>query len=201
MRGGVASPPVVIGAGNAQSDAGPAVRAYGGDLYAAWKDMSSDNVYLSIDNGNGWSAPIQVTGASSQARPTLVFDPKFDAVVVAWTTSGDDIQYAAYSPLTFGWGGVQTISSGSSAGPALAVVGTTLYAAWAGSTSYAVYCSSLPPGELSGTWSAAQAVPRAATLVSPALAVIGPTLFVGWTGQNNGGSSVNMWFSASDAPQ
>lgn len=201
LSGGSWSSPVVIGAGTAQSDAGPTIRAYGGELYAAWKDMSSDNVYLSIDNGNGWSAPIQVTGASSQARPTLVFYPTFDAVVVAWTTSGDDIQYAAYSPLTFGWGPVQTISSGSSAGPALAVVGTTLYAAWAGTTSYAVYYSSLPPGKLSGTWSAPQAVPRAGTLVSPALAVIGPTLFAGWTGQNNGGTSVYMWFSASDAPQ
>ncbi len=201
LSGGSWSSAVVIGAGTAQSDAGPTIRAYGGELYAAWKDMSTDNVYLSIDNGNGWSAPIQVTGASSQARPTLVFYPTFDAVVVAWTTSGDDIQYAAYSPLTFGWGAVQTISSGSTAGPALAVVGTTLYAAWAGSTSYSVYYSSLPPGKLSGTWSAVQAVPRAATLVSPALAVIGPTLFVGWTGQNNGGTSVYMWFSASDAPQ
>ena len=120
--------------------------------------------------------------------------------MVAWTTSGDDIQYAAYSPLTFGWGAVQTISSGSTAGPALAVVGTTLYAAWAGSTSYSVYYSSLPPGKLWGPGAPYRPCHERRPWSAP-LAVIGPTLFVGWTGQNNGGTSVYMWFSASDAPQ
>lgn len=188
----------VAGAGNALSDAGPAITSFGGELFAAWKGHGSNSVWFSIDTGSSWGAQMKVPGASTGSRPAITFFPDLAAAVIAWTTTSNKLQYDVYS--LFGFGGVATIRGGSSAGPALAVVGKSLYLGFRGETSHNFYYTSDSPNKLyGGSWSSAQRVTNALTTYSPALAAGGPTLYAAWTGQNAGKSSDAMlWYSEFD---
>ena len=200
LSGGNWSSPVVAGAGKALSSAGPALAAYGGSIFVAWKGMSTNNLYLSINNGSGWGAQMLVPGASSlgSARDRLLPRLRRHSGGLDYDNERSPVRGVLAAHLRVG--PVQTSPGGSAAGPALAVVGTTLYAAWMGTTTDRVFYSSLPAGKLSGTWGAEQTIPSALTLQSPALAVIGPSLYALWTGDNPGGSSAHLWYSVADAP-
>ncbi|MGO8875659.1 MAG: protease pro-enzyme activation domain-containing protein [Acidimicrobiales bacterium] len=188
----------VAGAGKALSDNGPAITSFGGELFAAWKGHGSDSVWFSIDTGSSWGAQMKVPGASTASRPAITFFPNLSAAVIAWTTTSDKLQFEVYS--LFGFGGVATIRGGSSAGPALAVVGQSLYLGFRGQTSHNFYYTSDSPNKLyGGSWSLARRVTGALTTYSPALAAGGPTLYAAWTGQNAGKSSDAMlWYSEFD---
>jgi hypothetical protein len=121
--------------------------------------------------------------------------------VIAWTTPTHELQFEALSFL--GFEGVATIPGGTNDGPALAVVGTRLYAAFRGETTHNVYYSADTAGKLyGGTWTAEHTVPGALTPYNPALAVTGPTLYAASTG-NQASSTVNasLGYSASDPPR
>jgi hypothetical protein len=191
------SPAVIVGAGLALSSAGPALGASGTSVFAAWKGHTSDNVYLSVDNGSGWSTQTQVPGASTLYRPAITMDTGLGAVVIAWTTSVNTMKDEAYS--IFGFGGVGNIPGGTNAGPALAMVGSKLFVAWKGHNTDGVFYSSQPANRIYGTWAAQKIVPLALTFGSPALGVTGPTLYAVWTGRSTG--AARLWYSASDPPQ
>ena len=198
LVGGKWSAASVVGAGAALSTAGPALAGYGQSLYAAWKGESTSNVYLSINNGTGWGTQQVVPAAVTNLRPAITYDPDLAAVIVAWTTPANRIQYKVYSLLFGSFTEGATIPFASSpSGPALAVVGNQLFEAHKGTTTDFVYYSSQPPGQLVGTWTSDHTVPSTDTEFSPALAANGPTLITGWK-QTCPGCSSPLFTTSSD---
>ena len=196
------SSPAVVGAGDALSSAGPALAAFGGSVFAAWKGKATTDVWISIDNGGGWQAQLEVPGSDTNLRPAITYAPQTGSIVIAWTTPSNRIEYEVYSLLlgdTFL--DTTTIPGESSvSGPALTVVASDrLFEAHTGSTDNDVYYSSLPAGKLVGTWSNDQPIPASNTQFSPALAGNGPTLFAGWRITCSGCASP-LYTSETDPP-
>jgi hypothetical protein len=186
--------PVVIGAGKAESSTGPALTAGGGEVFAAWKGHSTDNVYLSIETGNAWGSQTRVTGASTPSRPAIAYYSSLGAIVTAWRTSSNTMQYEVLS--IFGFGGVATIPGGTNNSPALTVLGKRLYVAWKGTTTDKIFLSYQPDGKLYSTWSGEESEPQALTLGFPQIAGIRATLFTVWTGK----SGTRLWYNETDPP-
>ena len=156
------------------------------------------NVHLSINNGSGWSTQQEVPAALTNLRPAIAFDPDLAAIIVAWTTPANRIQYEVYSLLFGSFTEGATIPFASSpSGPALAVVGNQLFEAHKGTTTDFVYYSSQPPGQLVGTWTSDHTVPSTDTEFSPTLAANGPTLTTGWK-QTCPGCSSPLFTTSSD---
>ncbi len=201
LSGGKWSKPVVIGGGKALSSTGPAITSYGGEIFAVWKGHSGNSVWFSIDTGSSWTAQETVPGASTGTRPAITFFPSLGAAVVSWATTSKAIRYEVYS--LFGFGGVADIPGGTSAGPALAVVGNRLYVAFKGKTSDHVWYSADTPGKLyGGSWTGARQIPQALTVFSPALTATGPTLYSFWIGQSaTSTSDAKLWYAGTDPPQ
>jgi hypothetical protein len=67
-------------------------------------------------------------------------------------------------------------------GPALAIFGTKLYAAWTGPNTDKVFYESF-----NGKWSASASVPQSSTVASPALAAFHGRLYAVWAGRLTNG--------------
>jgi hypothetical protein len=186
---------VVVGKGKALSSRGPALTAGGGFLDVAWKGNSTDHVYVSLDTKKGWSAQLKVPGASSSARPALVYYSPVPSLVIAWLTSKNSIKYETLS--IFGFGTVDTVpQAGTNASPALAVVGDRLYVAWKGRSTDKIFYDWQPDKQIFGTWSGQVSEPGALTHNSPAIAATGPTMYTVWLGA----SGKHLWFQFADVP-
>lgn len=195
------------GAGKALSSTGPAIcgSANGQDLYVAYTGHTSDNVYISSyyvnasGEGSGWGSQIQVPGASTTQAPAIACDGPAGTETIAWTTSGDQIDYSTYNGSTF-TSPAAIPQAGTSSGPGLAAsAGGQLTAAWKGTSTGDVYYSSL----VSGSWTSQTTIPGAKTNIGPGLAwadagaedTPGLTLVVGWTGK-----SEQIFYSGSNRP-
>lgn len=192
------STPTVIGAGHAESSAGPAVCAYGGTVLATFKGHTSDNVYVSVFNGSSWGAEVTAPNAATVYSPAIEC-PASDLVnleSVAWTTTGDQIQYDAFdgASSTFLGGPYSIPEAETNAGPAETYSALGDVVAWKGLSSDAVYYSVYGP---CGTiWCEQLKVPKALTLNTPAVAGPGETVYAAWSGQKSDG----LYYSASNAP-
>ncbi len=197
LSGGTWSSPVVIAGGKAESNHGPALSGSGDDLYAAWKGNSTDNIYLSIYDGSSWSAQQQVTGASTPSRPAVTFFPALAAVIIAWQTSSDTVQYEDFGIL--GFGGVATVpQAGTNETLAVDVVGNRLYVAWKGHTTDKIFYKwQADDKKIFGTWTGQLTEPAALTDEAVSIAATGPTMYTVWTGQ----AGLHLWYQFADVPQ
>ncbi len=160
-----------------QSSAVPAICAVNGLLSVAFRGKSNNNVYLSINSGSGFGAPVKLPGASTTHNPAVACDSSLAGDLVAWTGPGGKIQYDLAG---IGVSSVLTLSVTSTAGPSLAINGDTVYLGWLTSSNGVEYSSSTNPTASGATWANAQSVPGAVTPVQPSLAYLDGTLLAGW---------------------
>ena len=191
------SSPTAIG----QSSSSPSICSFNGDQYVAFRGYNNDNVYLAINAGHGYGAPILVTpaaggpGASTAHGPAITCGTDI-GLVIAWTNnSNSQIQYLVNFGLGFGI--IKNFGHTTSQSPTLAYANGTTWMGWAGPSSDGVfYAHNADVLSVNSPWSAQGQVTGALTLQSPGLAPIGNTLWVTWTGK----SSNELWYSSSDNP-
>ena len=182
----------------------PALHAYGGRLYMAWKGMERDDtIWWSTFDGTKWAPQQRVPGVSTSSGVSLAsFNGRlymawkgsatgnvpFDERI--WWTTFDGTAWAPQQVVPNVW---------TSVGPRLAVFDGRLYLAWKGEyTDQRIWWTSFD-----GTsWAPQQRIPGVSTSVGPALAVFNGLLYAAWKGMEG---DQGIWWSSFDgtswAPQ
>ena len=143
-------------AGAASTD-GPALASYelrdgtpSTGLMMVWKGVPGDStLWWNVNPGNGWSAPHQIPGAGTSARPAVA---SFTSPFAAWKGAGDDsgIYWSRY--VGGGWAPQARVPGYTSRGPALATVHGRLYCFWRGAgDDSTLWYSSIGSGD-DATW-------------------------------------------------
>ncbi len=167
--------------GVAGTSAGPAIAFCKGAAYLAWKGESDSSILWSkCSDGKTWSAeqvmssPKGTPAPGTSDAPALASDGS--SVYMAW--KGDSDSSIWWSKCTDGktWSAQQALSSpkgtpapGTSATPALASDGSSIYMAWKGESDSWIWWSKSTNGK---TWSTQQRGP-AGSVAGPALVVDG----------------------------
>ena len=158
-----------------------------------------------------------LTGGNTSVGPALTLAPHGGPMYMAWRGAGNDqsLYYASFTPLNAETGTGPSLLSGptqivvdgitpnSRIGPTLAVIGTTLYAAWIGVNNDLIMkfasfdpskkaLSSLPAIPLDPTNSSI-----VASSIGPSLAAIGPTLYAAWATVSSD-SDAHLYYAALD---
>jgi hypothetical protein len=142
------------------SSIGPALAAIGPTLYAAWADVNGILHYASLNTSAPtptWSSPTQIPNALSSIGPSLA--ALGGTLYAAWKGEGNDqgLYYASFDPSNKNptWSAHAVIPNASSSiGPALAALGSTLYAIWTGpGSNQSLYYASFVPSNKNPTWS------------------------------------------------
>jgi hypothetical protein len=170
---------------SAETNAAPAAAALGGTTYVAWmgKTTPADNIWFTTSDGSGrWNSQQVIRGTSTTQAPALA--AVGNTMYLAWrgqsTSQTDKIYYSTNTGA--GWTSSHpTICSGNScaqttAAPALAASGSTLYVAWT-TADNTIMLARLTPG-VPWTFAATPATTNART--APALVIYENTLFLAW---------------------
>jgi len=165
---------------NQSTSASPALAAFNGSIYIAWKANDSSNkiFYGSSTNGTTWASSYSsVSGQSTSAAPALAaFN---DKLFLMWKANDSSNKiYFAYSTdgTTWAWpANANSIPNQStSASPAIAAFKGRLYISWkANSSNNKIYYGSSPDGL---TWvQGYQSIDSNSTSAAPAIAALGNT--------------------------
>ncbi len=172
----------------------PALAAFDGKLYVAWKGKDTDQRLFVSSSADGvnWSAQVQAPSGSTSTSPALAaFDGK---LYVAWKGKDTDQRlFVSSSADGVNWSAqVQAPSGSTSTSPALAAFDGKLYVAWKGKdTDQRLFVSSSADGV---NWSAQVQAPSGSTSTSPALAAFNGKLYAAWKGAN---TDQSLYLSAS----
>ncbi len=192
--------------GTAESTASPSLAVAQSALWAVWKGHSTTNIYYSELTGTGWSAQQVAVSSATSLSPTVASTGLPAApIAIAWTTSGDAIDYGI-----LGFLGFQTIGAvpqaGTNAAPALdfmpAAPGETMYLAWKGTSTDRVFFDEVADFSSStfgtGTWTGQAALPAALTSTGPVItnASSGTTLDALYKGH----STDEIWYEHATTP-
>ncbi len=190
--------------GTAESTASPSVTVAEGDLWVVWKGHSTDNIYYSSSTGTTWAkqqvAVDDATGLSPTVAPTgLSAAP----LVMAWTTSSNEIDYGILGFLGFETLGTVPVA-GTNAAPALefmpAAPDETMYLAWKGTNTDKVFFDDVT--DFSGSsfspssWAGQAILPDAVTSTGPALTESDTTLYAVYKAQN----ADHIWYESATTP-
>jgi hypothetical protein len=152
---------------------------YNGDLYLSWlTDSASYSIDYSAFNGSTWSTPAAIPSAQSHNWesadvPLAVYN---DDLFVSWESPTHFIMYSYFNGSA--WSSPQGLGLRSDAGPALATMGTKLYAAWNSYTKLDVVDSVFN----GTTWADTKSIPDANYMVEtgPGLTTYDGSLYVAW---------------------
>lgn len=157
---------------SAGSRTAPAVVWLGSSWFAAWRDVTSGDIYWSIDSGKGWSKPVALAAdgvtITTAHAPAVASDGGLP--VIAWTTASGSIEYSGFALVA--WSDPQTVSGSwgtarTSHGPAFAeTVNHGFIAAWTGATTKHVFYAQFTGGK----WQPQQGLSSTTTGYAPAVA-------------------------------
>jgi hypothetical protein len=150
---------------------------YNSDLYLSWL-TDSFTIDYSDFNGSTWSSAATVPSAQSKNFessdvPLAVYN---DDLYVSWESTTNYLMYSHFNGSS--WSAPQSLGPRSDAGPALATMGTQLFAAWNNYSKLKVMYSTF-----NGTkWVAAKSIPGATYTVQtgPALTPYDGSIYVAW---------------------
>ena len=152
----------------------PALAAFNGKLYAAWKGMDSDQRLFVSSSADGvnWSAQLQLQAPSGSGHGHTSASPALAAfngkLYAAWKGKDTDQRlFVSSSADGVNWSAqVQAPSGSTSTSPALAAFNGKLYAAWKGMDSdQRLFVSSSADGV---NWSPQAQAPSGQSSTSPA---------------------------------
>jgi hypothetical protein len=150
---------------------------YNGDLYLSWLTTSFAIDYATF-NGTSWSSAAAVpsaegAGFESDDVSLAVYSGN---LYVAWESPSSELMYEDTNGTT--WSSPKGFDGQSDAGPALAAMGTKLYAVWDDFSALTVEYSTFD----GTTWKAAKAVPGATynTEVGPGVGPYNGSIYVAW---------------------
>jgi hypothetical protein len=164
-------------------------------LWLAWTGNGSNDIYMSLTSGSSWFTPFIAVHEPTSYSPSIAGLDLGDggqAVMLAWTDSSNDIEYAAVTTsLTEIYGTVPL--AGTNAAPSLDIMTATpdetLWVAWKGSNKGKVWYSYIPEftssAPLPGDWVHEATLPIAYTSTGPALANSGTSLYAVYKGRTS----------------
>ncbi len=197
---------------------GPALTAYSGLLYMAWKGAGDDEgIWWTVYDGSNWASWVQgnVSGVGTSVGPSLALTQQ---PFMAWRGDGTDqtIWFSNFDTDVGNWTGQQQNPNvGSEIGPALALSSGKIHMAWKGvAGDTRLFYSSFLASSSGIEWADQQQIPGVFSSVGPALTVfggfihpdpnspgnfsLGDGLFAAWGGD---GTDTSIWFATYDGSQ